>query len=128
MTNLEFHAFREKLIEECCTLSDGKSIEYTQSSSDKLANFKNIGRRFDLDPLVVAGVYFNKHIDSINNFIKTGAMSSGESLKSRFIDIINYSILMVAIHDEQNNNSAKQSGDGTGVDRRTCQAQSEQNE
>lgn len=114
MTNLEFNSLREELLEECCKLSDGKSIEYTQSSNDKLANFKNIGRRFNIDPLLVAGVYMNKHIDSINNYIKTQKMSSGESLRSRFIDIINYSILMIAIEHEKNN-STKRCGDETGT-------------
>ena len=112
MNNLEFVTFRDKIIEECCSLSDSKSIEYTQSSNDKLANFKNIGRRFNIDPLLVAGVYMNKHIDSVNNFIKTGKMPSGESLHSRLQDIINYSILMSAIYHEQNN-STKQHREGS---------------
>ena len=117
MDNLKFHTFREALIEEANALSDGKSIEYTQSSDDKLANFKNIGERFDIDPLAVAGIYMNKHVDSINNYIKTGKISSGESLKSRLIDIINYSILMIAI-DHEKNNDTKQRGVGTGSPRR----------
>jgi hypothetical protein len=117
MDNLRFNTFREALIEEANTLSDGKSIEYTQSSDDKLANFKNIGKRFNIDPLAVAGIYMNKHVDSINNYIKTGKISSGESLKSRLIDIINYSILMIAIEHEKNNDP-KQSGVGTSSSRR----------
>ena len=116
MTNLEFTTFRDKIIEECCSLSDSKSIEYTQSSNDKLANFKNIGRRFNIDPLLVAGVYMNKHIDSVNNFIKTGEMSSGESLHSRLSDIINYCILMSAIYHEHSNTelAGEKSGSSNG--------------
>ena len=116
MTNLEFESFRTKLMEECCSLSDSKSVEYTQSSNDKLANFKNIGRRFNIDPLLVAGVYMHKHIDSVNNFIKTGEMSSGESLHSRLSDIINYCILMSAIYHEHSNTelAGEKSGSSNG--------------
>ena len=102
MTNLEFESLRTKVLEECCEISDSKSIEYTMSSEDKLANFKNIGERFEIEPMLVAGVYMNKHIDSVNNYIKTGKMSAGESLKSRLQDIINYSILMIAIYHDCN--------------------------
>ncbi len=35
MNNLEFTTFRDKIIEECCSISDSKSIEYTQSSNDE---------------------------------------------------------------------------------------------
>lgn len=106
-------------------ISEDKSKEYSRGD-DVLRNFKEVGRRLGLDPSVVACVYLNKHIDSINTFIDKakdletqelkGFMNEGEGIISRLDDARNYldlleCILLERIHGPADANA----GDGSSV-------------
>jgi len=67
-----------------------------KEDEDALANFKRNASRLNLSPFQIWAVYFNKHIDSVNNAIAKDPylpVDKSEGLDSRFCDIINYAIL-----------------------------------
>lgn len=81
-----------------------KGAEYTGDSEDVLLNFKSIGARLGIPPLLVLAVYLNKHMDSFNTFVKRHHASEvwgdgpdleymaneGEGIVSRMDDARNY--------------------------------------
>lgn len=63
------------------------------STDDTLASFKRAAERTGLTMFQIWQVYFNKHVDSINNAIKTSPhfpQDESEGMNSRIVDIINY--------------------------------------
>lgn len=70
---------------------------------DSLANFKRNAERLGLSKYQIWGVYFNKHIDSINNAIQENPSSpvdKTEGLKGRVIDAKNYLDILVCLLKE----------------------------
>jgi len=88
-------------------LMQKKGIEYTVSNSDKLANFKSIGKRLNMPPELVVMVYFLKHVDSLTNYVLHGTEASDEPIEGRLMDIRNYALLMGAVIKEKKENGAK---------------------
>lgn len=71
-------------------IDKGKSYA---GNGDTLANFKRNAERLGLSKYQVWAVYFNKHIDSINNAIQDNPLTpedKSEGLKGRIIDATNY--------------------------------------
>lgn len=79
----------------------GSGAQYLDENSDVLANFKRNAGRTGADVLTVWAVYFGKHLDSIETFIREWAaaetdeerqalVSRGEGIISRFDDARNY--------------------------------------
>jgi len=102
-----FQELRQKLITKAFEVADSKNKEYAHST-DALANFKRNGERLGVVPEMVLAVYMNKHMDSIDSMVqkivKTGQLNSetlSEPLDGRFIDAINYLILMYALMKER---------------------------
>ena len=115
MTTQELKEFRDDLFSEAMSVSDAKSIEYTISSDDRLYNFKHVADRLGITPPQALMVYVLKHVDAICNDAKTGKQFSDETLRSRVIDLINYSVLLLALNDTHtNDNSTEPIGDGSG--------------
>lgn len=92
-------------------ISDEKSIEYA-SGDDVLANFKRQGERWNVETLQAAGIYFGKHIDSIETFVKEMSRSEGlterlrlvnrgEGIQSRLDDARNYLDLIECLLAEE---------------------------
>lgn len=86
-----------------------KSLAYAGDGGDTLANFKRNAERLGLTKYQIWGVYFNKHIDSINNAIMQhpdGPIDRSEGLKSRIIDVKNYIDILYCLlaEDELINN------------------------
>lgn len=96
MTLKEFDEFQTILFREASVLTKSKGIEYS-GAADRFANFNRLAKQLEIDRLVVAQVYLTKHLDAINSFIKTKETKSTESIRSRFIDAINYLSLMAAM-------------------------------
>jgi len=96
----ELTAMIEDIFTKCKKVMEGKGHDYTAGDSDRLINFKSVANRTGVDPLVVWGIYFNKHVDSINTLVKTGRQESGEPVEGRIIDIINYALLGLALIKE----------------------------
>lgn len=91
-----------------------KGPEYTGGHADVLRNFKVVGKRLGIPPLVVLGVYMNKHLDSINTFLKeetytwfnggpdlSERMEQGEGIISRLDDARNYMDLCEALLEDE---------------------------
>jgi len=92
MTSAEYQALRESLSASADRVSFDKRREYTGNDEDILNNFKRIAKRLDVSPLHVWAVYFNKHVDSVNTYIKD-RQSVSETMESRFSDLLNYLFL-----------------------------------
>ena len=99
--NLEdYLQIRMELIEFSDEVAASKREEYTGQSQDILYNFKRIADRLGMSPLQVWAVYFNKHVDSVNTFIK-GEASVSEPMGSRFADMLNYLFLGICLIIEE---------------------------
>ena len=115
MTTQELKYFRDDLFSEAMSVSDFKSIEYTISNNDRLYNFKHVAERLGITPEQALMTYVLKHVDAICNDAKTGKQFSDETLRSRVIDLINYSVLLLALNDTHiNDNSTESIGDESG--------------
>jgi len=85
--------------EEFNTLIDGftaerKEIQMSKGQAysgkdDALDNFKRNAKKNDVSPLVIWNVYFSKHLDAIDSFIR-GEYTDTEPIEGRFMDAINY--------------------------------------
>jgi len=73
-------------------------------TGDSLANFKRNAERLGLTPYQIWAVYFNKHIDSINNAIQQNPVfpvDESEGLRGRIADARTYlSILMCLLTED----------------------------
>lgn len=97
MTKREFLNLMEATYRDLHKLCNTKGEEYTRGNDDQLKNFKVAAMALDLPPLTIWSVYFNKHIDAIMNYVKTGETKSTESIDSRFHDAILYLFLGLAL-------------------------------
>ena len=100
MDHEEYYQIRKELLEFAEEVAAPKREEYTGQSQDILYNFKRIANRLGMSPLQVWAVYFNKHVDSVNTFIK-GTDSVSESMGSRFADMLNYLFLGISLIIEE---------------------------
>lgn len=72
-----------------------KGADYTRDV-DRLANFKNAGKRYEMSPMKALMVYVDKHMEAIATYTNTGKVNS-EDILSRFIDVANYMVLGAAL-------------------------------
>lgn len=96
----EFLEWAEKFQTEETSIMLAKGQEYTISDSDKFKNFKSLAERLKVTPELIAMVYLLKHIDSITNYVVTGATSSNEPFEGRIQDARNYLLLLAGIDKE----------------------------
>lgn len=92
MTFDEFNNYTEELLGQVTKMRDTKGKEYA-NSLDRFDNFNRLSKRLDLDRLKVAWVYFIKHIDAIESYIKTGKVIS-EPINGRIVDATTYLTLI----------------------------------
>lgn len=98
---------REKLVaelfDECTAVLSAKGKSYA-GRQDMNANFKRIAEICGTSKYQVWQVYFNKHVESINNAIRRepGCPTScdGESIRGRVIDLINYAVILETMQIE----------------------------
>lgn len=96
MTLPTFDALVDAFFDKCKEVMKTKGADYTKQSDNKLANFEKAGSRRGMSPLYVIGIYQDKHRDCIDSYLKNGELESSESLEMRFVDDINYDLLMIA--------------------------------
>ena len=100
MDNATFVKNIESLIEDAKKTMISKGAEYA-GNEDRLANFKRGGNNLGVEAILIWAVYFNKHIDSINSFVKNLQKSGNfdfekdlsEKIEGRFLDALNYVLL-----------------------------------
>lgn len=80
-------------------LTASKGEEYSRSD-DQLANFKRSAEEAGVTPQQVWLVFYNKHMDAIKHFIKTGFWLSTEKPEARIDDAILYLLLLKAMIKE----------------------------
>lgn len=132
MNNDELRKFTNDFLMESLKLSENKAIEYTISHTDRHRNFKKVAERVGIDPRQALMTYLLKHVDSICNYLKTGKFSAGENLRSRCIDLLNYTLLLASLdhsltHTKGINNASNTQRDRSepGEDSRHSETQSE---
>lgn len=100
MKREQFIELRQRVLDACDQITKTKGVDYTKSSDDCLANFKE-GSVFGLTSLQTAGMFAKKHIDSIYNYIKTNGRSESEPIEGRIQDAINYLLFIQALIEEE---------------------------
>src|SRR2546428_3074832 len=93
--------FNEVVAEQfkaCGDLLIHKGADYSDGGG-RLSNFKVNAARLDMTPVQVWAIYFIKHINAIETFVKKGKLSS-EPIESRIDEAINYLILLRALVKE----------------------------
>lgn len=98
MDTATFMRFRQDFTEQRCLMADGKAMAYA-SDEDRLQNFKRQAARWGVPPLVVLGVYYGKHTDTIERYIRDG-IEGPEGIISNIADGSNYLDLMAALIEE----------------------------
>lgn len=107
MTPRDFDALLTNLVTDEIQILASKGEDYTdngegKADEDRLFNFKEVGKRFGVSPLLVWGIYWTKHNNAIEKFVRTGAVAS-EPIEERIKDARNYLALgMALIEDLQN--------------------------
>lgn len=99
MTFPEFDKFFDDFIQECRGMRDTKGKEYANGTS-RFGNFDRLAKTLEMDRLKIAQVYVQKHLDSLNSYIKTGEVYSQERIRGRIIDIVTYMILMAGMIED----------------------------
>ena len=95
----------EALIKEETDTFIAKGKSYA-GGGDTLANFKRNAERLGLTKYQIWGVYFNKHIDSINNAVQDNPQlpeDKTEGLRGRIIDARNYLAILLCLLTEDEN-------------------------
>jgi len=103
MTLEDREKIAKNLFEESIELLHTKGKSYA-GQQDSLSNFKRNAERLNLTPYQVWAVYFNKHVDSINNAIADNPNSpidASESLRSRVLDAITYLTILECLQNDE---------------------------
>ena len=89
----------EDLFKIALEMGNKKNKSYADQE-DTLANFKRIAKATGVSKYTVWQIYFNKHVDSINNAIKDNPwlpVDASESLDGRLIDGIVYLTILYCL-------------------------------
>lgn len=92
MKKSDFKLLVEATVERIWGLIGSKGEEYARDD-DQLKNFKRSADEAGILPEQVWLIFYNKHIDSIKHYLKTGQKPS-EPLESRIDDAILYLLLL----------------------------------
>lgn len=99
MKNIESDPDFKRIMDECDRILGTKGSDYTaggRRAHGKLANFYAVAERAGLSPLKVWAVYFGKHLDAIDTFVRQGALAS-EPIEGRICDAINYLLILAKL-------------------------------
>lgn len=101
MTFAEFDAYTEALLTDVRLMRDTKGKEYA-GPKDRFDNFNRLAQRMGLKREQVWQVYFTKHWDAIESYIRDGQTYSTEGIRGRIVDAITYLTLLAGmIHEDQ---------------------------
>jgi len=94
--------FKEFFENECLGTLTLKGGDYA-GDLDANQNFKRIAKALALSQYQVWSVYFNKHVDAVNNSIKRNPLRperQAEGIKESLKDIINYAGILLSMLEE----------------------------
>jgi hypothetical protein len=108
----------ESTAKSLTVLSEGKGREYCNDSADGLANLRNAAHKLNLNMETVCLVYLNKHITSIETYVRRMEETKetpklAEPIQGRINDAILYLILMKCIIHEKRANPNENSSLGS---------------
>lgn len=98
MNRTDFHALMERTFAAVKAINNSKGQEYA-SDDEALANFYNRAEEYGVDPKVVCGILWGKHVDAVKAFIRTGDVRS-EPIEGRVHDVILYSVLLLGLVED----------------------------
>lgn len=90
MTTKEFDEIILNLNNRADAIVSAKRPDYTQESSDVLANFKEAALAAGISPLQVWLVHFHKQYSAVARYVKNPDCTPSEPLTDRFADLRNY--------------------------------------
>ena len=101
MTNDERIAIIEAATKRRMDIMDTKGADYQGEEKEGVnGNFYRNARLLGVSPVLIWAVYFNKHIDALAKFVRTGRVES-EGLRGRLDDIRNYIDILEAMLVEE---------------------------
>ncbi len=101
MTNEERIAIIEAATERRMGIMDAKGADYQGEEKEGVnGNFYRNARLLGVSPVLIWAVYFNKHIDALATYVRTGRLES-EGLRGRLDDIRNYIDIVEAMLVEE---------------------------
>jgi cyclopropane fatty-acyl-phospholipid synthase-like methyltransferase len=92
MTRDDFIALLQSEFEKIVQINRIKGHDYA-GEDDALSNFKRNADRLGLTSIQVWAVYFHKHLDAIETFVREGGVAS-EPIEGRIQDAILYLFLL----------------------------------
>lgn len=102
MNTQERHELAKKIMEDCLDILQKKGKDYA-GDEDILANFKGAAAELGLTKYQVWLTYWYKHVASVMNSIRTSPsypQVESEPMLGRIHDIINYTIILAALLQE----------------------------
>ena len=88
------------MVKEEMDLLNKKGAEYA-SDADALANFKRQAEAWGVSPLVVLGIFMDKHYSAVQSYVrKGGKIVSNEPIEGRVNDLRNYAFLLLALIED----------------------------
>lgn len=108
-TPAQFAALAKEFQEKSHGIMLGKRAEYSPHEGDVLQNFRQVGSFQGVKPSEVCIQYMLKHVQSLLEAARSGAFhwdyykpDGTEGLKSRVVDVMNYTLLLAACLAEEN--------------------------
>lgn len=102
MKALNFYEFIEKeLFPELMAIMKSKGEAYS-GHEDKFGNFKRIAQKYKIPITMVWAIYFGKHLDSLDSWLR-GEYVDSEPIEGRIKDLINYLFLLYGLIEEKKN-------------------------
>ena len=117
----EFDRLVQEELGRITELQKTKGKEYAEDA-DRLSNFKEEAKAFGVDPLVVLGIYMNKHVTLLRKYFravqegKVSELKLSEPIEGRFRDVIVYALLGLALEKERALVAERSDGTGEGVE------------
>jgi hypothetical protein len=101
MTKDERTAITEAATKRRMKIMDDKGKDYQGEEKEGVnGNFYRNARVLGVSPTLIWAVYFNKHVDSLMTFVRTGRLES-EGLRGRLDDMRNYLDILEAMAVEE---------------------------
>lgn len=103
ITHEQRHDIVQKfLTEKSAPVMKAKGRDYagTDHQPDVNANFKRAAARWGVPVLAAWGVYFGKHIDAIETYVRTGGQAESEPILGRITDAVNYLFILLALLED----------------------------
>jgi hypothetical protein len=100
MRNVDFYSIVQDVLEDCITIMREKGDAYAGEGQDKFANFNRLADKLGLDMKKIWQVYFQKHIDAIESFLRE-EYHDPEPIEGRIKDAINYLLILYGMIKEK---------------------------